>query len=448
MRDAGRILLIEADESLSRAVFTALENAGFRTQAARNRVQAAALLRSLKFDAIVSEVHLPDGDVEQTYCDALPFLGSTPIIFTSASGNIDQAVRLVKNGAVNYIQKPYDISALVADLQRITSNRVCRKDKKAWPDPTMVSPAMLEFKMRLERLSTSPVSALIVGEIGSGKDVAARYIHRLSAGSNQPFVALRCGSLAGSDGEQLLFGAALHSDKEGGEVRIGALEAAGRGTLFLDEISELPAALQGKLIQVIDSGRFTRAGDPMTERPFEARILAASHFPAARLRERLTPELVSRIAIIEITLPPLRDRQADIEPLVEALLPSVAAELGAAPLPVDPEALAAMRVHDWPGNVRELRNRLVAALSFANSGKITIADVFPAETSAEIPSPSRYTLNTARAEAERERIVEALKQHQGRIGRAAQSLGVSRVTLWTKMKRLGLSAHASVDKGV
>jgi DNA-binding NtrC family response regulator len=448
MPNAGRILLIEADESLSGELITALEREGFRPQAAKNRAQAAALLRSLRFDAVVSEVRLPDGDVEPIYREALPFLGSTPIIFTTASANVDQAVRLVRNGAIDYVQKPYDISALVADLQRLTSKRVCHKSKSERPDPTMASPAMVELKKRLERLAASPVGALIVGEIGSGKEIVARYVHRFSARADEPFIALRCGGLAGSDGEQLLFGAALRSDKDRNELRIGALENAGRGTLFLDGISELPAALQGKLIQAIDSGRFTRAGDTVTELPFEARILAASQFSAAKLRERLTPELVSRIAIIEIAVPPLRDRQADIEPLVTALLPDAATEVGIAPLPVESEALAAMRVHDWPGNVRELRNRLVRALSFANGGKITIADLFPAETAEEIPSSTKFTLTSARAEAERERIVAALTQNQGRIGRAAQSLGVSRVTLWTKMKRLGLSANASPDKVV
>ncbi len=228
---------------------------------------------------------------------------------------------------------------------------------------------------------------------------------------------------------------------------MGALEYAGCGTLFLDEISELPPALQGELIQVIDRKRFTRIGDMATQVPFDARILAASHFSAARLRDRLTPDLVSRIAVIEINVPPLRERPADIEPLVRALLTEVASELGVQVLPVDAEAIAAMLVHDWPGNVRELRNRLVRALSFTNGSTIGAADVFPVEVAEEITLPP--TLNSARAEAERQRIVAALTSHQGRVGRAAQSLGISRVTLWTKMKRLGLSSHASsADKGM
>lgn len=387
----------------------------------------------------MSEVRLPDGEVERIYRDSLPFLGSTPIIFTTGSTDVDQVVRLVKNGAADFLQKPYDITTLVAALRRITSERVLRRDEHVWPDPIMISTAMLELKRRLERLAASTVSALIVGPPGSGKEVVARHTHRLSARANEAFIALRCGSLASHDGERLLFGEVLGSSTDGAELHAGGLEQAGHGTLFLDEISELPTAVQGKLIQAIDSRRFKRVGDLGMELPFEARILASSHFSAAKLREQLTPDLVNRIAVIEIAVPPLRERQADIEPLVEALLVEAASELGVPALPVEADALAAMRVHDWPANVRELHNRLVGALSFANGGRIGLADVFPSEVAEGIAVPSQSTLNSARAAAERQRIVEALTRHQGRVGRAAQSLGISRVTLWTKMKRFGLS---------
>jgi two-component system, NtrC family, response regulator HydG len=343
----------------------------------------------------------------------------------------------VKTGAVDYLQKPYDISALVGLLRRVTSERASLTNKTSWPDPTMISPAMVDLKRQLERLAASAVSALVVGEPGSGKEVIARYTHRLSARANEPFVALRCGSLAGHDGERLLFGEVLRSGTNGRELHTGGLEQAGHGTLFLDEISELPAVLQGKLIQAIDTRRFMRVGDLGTDLPFQARIVAASHFSVVKLRERLTPDLVNRIAIIEVAVPPLRERQADIEPLVGELLVDAASELGVSALPVGPEGLAAMRVHDWPANVRELRNRLVRALSFANNGKIGVADLFEG-----MALTSKSTLNSARAAAERERVAEALTRHKGRVAQAAESLGVSRVTLWTKMKRFGLSPQS------
>ena len=136
MPSVCRILLIEADSDLSGELITALENEGYKPQAAKTCTQAAALLRSWRSDAIVSEVHLPDGDVERIYRDALPFLGSTPTIFTTASADVDQAVRLVKNGAVDYLRKPYDISALIARLRQITSGHLSQKRKRTWPDLT------------------------------------------------------------------------------------------------------------------------------------------------------------------------------------------------------------------------------------------------------------------------------------------------------------------------
>ena len=445
MANVAKILLIEADDDLCGKLITALANEGFKPQAAKNRAQAAALLRSLRFDAIVSEVRLPDGDVEQICRDAHRFIGSTPIVFTNASADVDQIIRLLKNGAVDYLQKPYHVPGLVARLRRITSEQPSRTDQGTWPDPIMVSPAMLELKRRLERLAASSVSTLIVGEPGSGKEVIARYIQRLSARANEPFIALRCGSFAGPDGERILFGEVLRSGIDTEEVHSGGLEQAGHGAVFLDEISELPTAVQGKLIQAIDSKRFMRVGDLGTELRFEARILASSQFSAAKLRERLSADLVNRIPVIEIAVPPLRERQADIEPLVKALLMDVASELGVPTLLVEAEALAAMRAHDWPANVRELRNRLVRALSFANGGKIGVADVFPDGVVVRTAPPSKSTLNGARVAAERQRIVEALTRHQGRVGRAAESLGISRVTLWTKMKRFGLSHQSFPD---
>src|SRR5262249_27822836 len=146
MPNAVKILLIESDTNLSKELVEALENEGFKPQTARNRVQAIPLLRSMRFDAIVSEVTLPDGDVEQIYRDTLPFLGSTPIIFTTASASVDQAVRLVKTGAVDYLQKPYDIAALVGLLRRVTNERASLANKTPWPNPTMISPAMVDLK--------------------------------------------------------------------------------------------------------------------------------------------------------------------------------------------------------------------------------------------------------------------------------------------------------------
>jgi DNA-binding NtrC family response regulator len=230
----------------------------------------------------------------------------------------------------------------------------------------------------------------------------------------------------------------LRSPEDGtSEIKPGVLEEVGRGTLLLNEIEDLAPAIQNRLAQVFDEGRFRRVGD-VAAQPFEGRIVAATELSSSGLREKLRPNLFHRLAVLEIHVPPLRERHADLASLVEDLTREVAAELGVAVRPLQAEAMAALCAHDWPGNVRELRNRLVRGMSFA-VGRIGVDDLFPdirLEEGAAAPLP---TLEEARIDAERSRILDALAAHEGRIGHTARSLGISRVTLWAKMKRLGIS---------
>jgi DNA-binding NtrC family response regulator len=441
MLEAPKILLIGGDDALTQALASRLESEGFKPQPARNRMQANALLRNLRFDVILSDVVLPDGDGEQCYREALPFLGSTPVIFTTEAGQIDQAVRLLKAGAVDCVQKPYDISDVVERLRNAAARHT--PHERSWPDPVMVSPAMRELGLRLQRLASTNISMLVSGENGSGKEVAARYLHRLSPRASEPFMHVPCASLGGADGERFLFGEFVRSsDGSGGEAKPGVLEQVGRGTLFFDEIEEISPYMQRRLAQVIDEGgRFRRVGD-VSPLPFEGRIMAATELSSASLRERLRPNLFHRLAVVEIEIMPLRDRQADIGPLVQFLVHEVAAELGVAVRPLEAEAVSALCAHDWPGNVRELRNRLLRATSFASGDKIRVEDLFPDIRLDEVIGAPLPTLEETRFDAERQRIVDALAANEGRIGHTARSLGISRVTLWTKMKRLGVSNGA------
>jgi len=432
MPEAAKILVIESDAELSQALAARLEIEGFKPQLARNRAQARTLLRNLRFDMILSDIHLPDGDVEQCYRDALPYLGSTPVIFTAAAGEVDHAVRLVKAGALDCLQKPYDVSDLVERMQSVLARRALAE--RCWPEPVMVSPAMSELGQRLGRLAGTSLSLIVTGESGSGKEVVMRHLHRLSPRACQPFVEVACASLAGPDGEKFLFGEL----DGGGQLKPGAFEEVGRGTLFLNEIEDMAPHIQNRLAQVMDEGRFRRIGD-VGALPFDGRIVAATELSSASLRERLRPNLYHRLAVLEIHVPPLRERHADLGLLVEGLSREVACELGMAARQIDAEAVSALSAHDWPGNVRELRNRLVRAMSFTNNGKIGVEDLFPDIRLEEVGAAPLPTLEEARVDAERHRILDALEAHEGRIGHTARSLGISRVTLWAKMKRLGIS---------
>jgi DNA-binding NtrC family response regulator len=258
MADSPKILVIEGDEALAEDLIARLEHKGFKPQLAKNRSQASALLRCLRFDAVLSDVRLPDGDGEKMFQDALPFLRSTPIIFTSAAGDVDQAVRLVKAGAADYLQKPYDIPTLIERLQGMVTQRPL-PTRTSWPEPTVVSPAMRDLGILSERLAATNISALVTGESGSGKEVLVRHLHRQSSRAAEPFILVACAGLACADGERLLFGELFRSSNDNRyELRTGALEEAGCGTLFLDEVHEMPPALQSRLVQVIDDRRFRR----------------------------------------------------------------------------------------------------------------------------------------------------------------------------------------------
>jgi DNA-binding NtrC family response regulator len=435
-----KILVVGGDDEFSRTLVARLESEDLRLQLAHNCMQAAALLRNLRFDAILLDVKLPDGDGEQCYRDASPYLGSTPVIFMTAAGEVEQAVRLLKAGAFDCIEKPCDAADVVARLRAALERQV--PPDPCWPDPIMISPAMCDLGQLLERIAATGFSVIVSGERGSGKEVIARHMHRLSSRAGEPFVAVACANLKCGDGERLLFGEAIRSsDGLNGQAKPGALEEVGGGTLFLKDIEELVPPLQGRLSQVLHEGRFRRIGD-VDARPFEGRFVAATELSSAGLREKLRPNLFHRLAVVEIEVPPLRARAADLRPLVDSILCDVASELAVPVRSIETEALAGLSAHDWPGNVRELHNRLLRAMSLTGRTKIGVADLFPDVRFDEDIDAPMPTLLEARTFAERQRILDALSAHGGRIGHTARALAISRVTLWGKMKRLGISNAA------
>jgi DNA-binding NtrC family response regulator len=437
-----KVLIIDEDE-LSRALVADLEECGVQAQRAYNQSQARALLRSLHFDVVVSEAALPDGDGEVIFREAIPFLKSTPFIFTVREADVEQAVRTTKAGCLDYIVKPYDSPSLAKRIRSIVDVGRGTGENAQISESRMHSPAMALIAEQLRKLASTDVSVLFVGEVGSGKKALARRLHQISSRSAARFVDVRCGGLAGQDAERMLFGDASEIHRNAGSAPTpGTLEQAGEGTLFLDHIEELPLALQMRLLQAIDEKRFHRVDDVGTYVPFRARLLSSSELTTNELRQRINPDLLYRLAVVEVRVPPFRSRQEDVEYLVNDLIEECAAEIGGDVLPIDPEAIAAIRVYEWPGNMRELKTRLLRALSLGNGKKISATDIFPElGVGASVKLATRH-LDEARAAAEREQIVQTLAATDGRIGHAARQLGISRVTLWMKMKRLGLQ-HGS-----
>jgi DNA-binding NtrC family response regulator len=291
---------------------------------------------------------------------------------------------------------------------------------------------------------------LLTGETGSGKEVAARFLHGASPGRERPFVAVNCAAIPPELMDSQVFGHERGAFTGAVDRHLGFAERAGDGLLFLDEIAELPMAVQAKLLRLLQERRFTRVGGT-AELPFRARLACATNvdLAAAVARGAFRQDLYYRINVIEVRIPPLRDRPDEILPLARRFAAEVAARFGAGPTDLDPAAERALRDHPWPGNLRELRNRVERAVALCERERIGAADLFPERAllsgAGEEAAGALPTLAAVRDEAERRHIQAALRETEGRVQRAAELLGISRTTLWEKMRRLGV--EGAVEEG-
>jgi len=425
------VLLIEDDAVLGGALVQRLRLEGFEVTHAADAAQALAALRRVKPDFVLSDIRLPDGSGEDLYRSALPYLGRTPIVFATAFADVGQAVRLVRAGADDYLTKPFDVDALV---QRIRE----RVPPPGPEGPTLgfgLSVATARLAADLERLAARDVPVLLLGETGVGKEVAARRLHEASARADEPFVAVNCGAVPHELMESLFFGHERGAFTGAGSAHAGWFEETAGGTLFLDEVGELDPRLQVALLRVLQDGHFRRLGARQDQR-FRGRVVAATN---ADMKERIAQrafreDLYYRLAVVELRVPPLRERADEVLPLARGFLQQAAGRQSLATPALGSDAEDALRAHRWPGNVRELRNRIERAVALSDGQALGAAELFP-ERVLDGPPPAP-TLADARERAELEQIERALEQSGGRLAEAAMRLGISRTTLWKRRKKL------------
>lgn len=426
-----QILVIEDDMILGGAISQRLQLEGFEPVWAQTCADAVTVLKRQRVDFVLSDIVLPDGSGEDVFRKAQPWLGDTPILFATAYGQIDQAVRLVKAGADDYLTKPYDVDELV---ERIRKRLFARgKSSNATAAGTAaLSPATEVIADQLQRAAATDLPILITGETGVGKEIAARSVHANSAGRNAPFVAVNCGAIAHELLESQFFGHERGAFTGATQAHLGYFEEAAEGTLFLDEIGDLDARLQTALLRVLEDKRFRPLG-ASSERAFKGRIVAATNADLTQLRSerKFRDDLYYRLSVIEIALPPLRERKTEIEPLAKHFVQEFS-QIHGTRLRLSADTLQALLRHGWPGNVRELRNRLQRAGVFAKTGIIEPADVFP-ET--RLLDAADETLTDARNRAEADLIESAVIASDGRLGDAAKRLGISRTTLWKRRRK-------------
>lgn len=418
----AHILVIEDDAILGGAIVQRLALEGFDPVWAKGRAEAIDALKRRRPDFVLSDIVLPDGSGEDVFREAQPYLGNTPILFVTAYGEIDQAVRLVKAGADDYITKPYDADALVERIRQRVAKGSAAADIRPGGD---VSPADDAIAAQLRRVAATDLPLLITGETGVGKEVAARFVHAQSARARTTFLAVNCGAVPHDLMESQFFGHERGAFTGATQAHVGFFEEAGEGTLFLDEVGELDARLQAALLRVLQDGQFRPVGS-RKDRQFRGRIIAATNadLEQARAERRFRDDLYFRLSVVTIALPPLRERRAEIIPLANRFLQELGPERT-----FSTAALDAMLAHSWSGNIRELRNRIQRAGVFTEEPAIDAADLFPER---RLTASDDDTLADTLRRAEAERIERALIANQGRVADAAKELGISRTTLWKR----------------
>jgi len=376
-----------------------------------------------------------------------------PVVVMTAWGNVDLAVEAMRRGARDFIQKPWDNARLLAVVrtqvelaealrrgERLEAENLALRDTAgtAADQPQIIaeSPAMKDVLRLVERIGPADANVLITGDNGTGKEVIARALHAISARSKKPLVSLNAGALAEGVFESELFGHVRGAFTDAKTDRVGRFELADGGTLFLDEIANVPLNLQPKLLRVLETGEFERVGSSKTQK-VDVRLLSATNadLNVDVARGRFRQDLLFRLNTVEVHLPPLRDRLADIAPLAEHFLGQ---HRGHYRRPLDgfsPEAIEALRRHAWPGNVRELDHVVERAVLMSAGSIVTAFDLALQSSSDGGARLEEMSLE----EAERLLIKKALTRFEGNANRAAEALGLSRSALYRRLQKYGLS---------
>ena len=433
--------LIEDDPIMGESLWQTLRLEGAIVNWWRNGSEARIGLATEQPDAVICDIRLPDASGGDLFVEFSKDRTLPPFLFITGYGQIEDAVHLLRAGACDYITKPFDIDNFLDRVRALMPQGSNEIDAQG---ALGRSSAMQRIETLLRRVANLPSPVLLAGPTGCGKEVAAAFLHSVSDRSSEPFVAVNCAALPSDLMESELFGHERGAFTGAHALHKGFAERAQSGILFLDEIGELPLRLQAKLLRLIEGRTFTRLGGER-QLPFQARIVCASNRDLAKASAsgEFRDDLYHRINTIEIAIPPLRARREDIEGLLALFFDGFSEQHAN-----DLRGIASTTVdmaldHDWPGNVRELRNRVERAVALASGEWVMPWDLFPdrVASSGSDAGEAFAKLADVRARAERRQIERALLQTDGGVTEAAELLGVSRTTLWEKMKRLDINGQ-------
>ncbi|MDH5748890.1 MAG: sigma-54 dependent transcriptional regulator [Rhodospirillales bacterium] len=449
------VLIVEDDEIMRLSVEDRLRLEGIPVRTACNLAEARRQLEKGDVDLVVTDIRLPDGSGSDLFSEISQHHLGIPVILMTAYGEVSDAVALVKAGAVDYLTKPFNIQEFVdqvrRNLSRVADTRISIDltgvDEQSFrPGSGMLgkSASMKRIERLLARLSQVDSSILITGESGVGKEVLATLIHRNSPRASNPMVSVSCAALPPNLIESELFGHEKGAFTGAAVRRIGRFEQARNGTIFLDEIGEIPPEIQVKLLRVLQERIVERVGGNESI-PLNVRIIAATQvdLEEAVRQGAFRSDLFWRLNVIHVHVPPLRDRPEDILFLARRFVKHHARELGGAMISLTAEAEAKLVSMSFPGNVRELKNVIERAIVLCDRNRIVAHDLMPLEETDEDFSETQVTppLKESVEVAERHAIYQALVGNSWVIGKAADSLGISRKNLWEKMKRYGIEKN-------
>jgi two-component system nitrogen regulation response regulator GlnG len=462
---ALEVWIVDDDASIRWVLERALKQAGMTPRTFEDADAALAALRKGEPDVLVTDVRMPGRSGLDLMDEVRTRRPRLPVIVMTAHSDLDSAVAAYKGGAFEYLPKPFDIDQAV-DLVRRAATQQHRSgdsvsESRRIPEMLGHAPAMQEMFRAIGRLSRSSMTVLITGESGTGKELVARALHRHSPRATKPFIALNTSAFTADLLESELFGHEKGAFTGASELRRGRFEQADGGTLFLDEIGDMSPQLQTRLLRVLAEGEFYRVGGQLPVK-VDVRVIAATHQDLeARVRDHLFREdLLHRLNVIRIEVPPLRLRREDIPELLQHYLDVAAIELGVAPKVLAEDAALALAAFDWPGNVRQLVNACRRLTVLAAGREIKAGDI-PTDLGGGGASPAGATgsewsqalaswaqarlaaggaplLDDALPEFERTLLREALKSTRGGRQEAAKLLGWGRNTLTRKLKELGL----------
>jgi len=445
-----RILVIDDEKAVRETLSQILVDEGYVVTSASSGEEGLRRLLEEPYDLAFLDVWLRDRDGLSILEAADGRIAEIPVVMISGHANVETAVRAVRLGAYDFLEKPLSLERVLLTAQKAIERRdllaeVASFRGKREEEETLLggSPAMRRLEEEIARVAPTDARVLITGENGTGKELVARSIHRLSARADSPLVEVNCAAIPEELIESELFGHVKGSFTGASEDRRGKFEEADGATLFLDEVGDMSARTQAKVLRALQEGRFTRVGG---SRPFssDTRVLSATNKTLSEeiRRGSFREDLYFRLAVVPIEVPALRDRREDVPLLARHFLAQASARFRRRPKQLSSDALETLCSYRWPGNVRELKNLVERLMILSPAEEIRIEDLPPEfRREGTEPLPGGAPLRDARDDFERRYILAALRRHRGNVKRTAEALDVERSNLYRKLRGYGIEVE-------